>query len=97
MDLTSAEDFSDKDGYGVSLKFLLYQKEGCLTLPSSAVFQAGDRYFVYQIQNGRAVKIPVEVEYQTGIRTVIAAGLEEGDKVIDQADSEEIYEGAKVR
>lgn len=95
--LPSADDFSDKDGYGVSLKFLLYQKADCLTIPSSAVFQAEDQYFVYQIQNGQAVKIPVEVEYQTGIKTVIASGLQEGDEVIDQADSEGIYEGAKVR
>lgn len=95
--LPSADDFSDKDGYGVSMKFLLYQKADCLTIPSSAVFQAEDQYFVYQIQNGQAVKIPVEVEYQTGIRTVIASGIEEGDEVIDQADSEGIYEGARVR
>ncbi|MDO5550195.1 MAG: biotin/lipoyl-binding protein [Lachnospiraceae bacterium] len=95
--LPSADDFSDKDGYGVSLKFLLYQKADCLTIPSSAVFQAEDQYFVYQIQNGQAVKIPVEVEYQTGIWTVIVSGIEEGEEVIDQADSEGIYEGAKVR
>lgn len=95
--LPSADDFSHKDGYGVSLKFLLYQKADCLTIPSSAVFQAEDQYFVYQIQDGRAVKMPVEIEYQTGIQTVIASGLQEGDEVIDQADSEGIYEGAKVR
>lgn len=39
----------------------------------------------------------MEVEYQTGIRTVITSGLEEGDLVIDQVDSEGIYEGARVR
>lgn len=96
-ELTAEDDFSNKDGYGVSLKFLLYQRDDCLTLPSSAVFQVGNQYFVYQIRDGSAVKVPIQVEYQTGIRTVVASGLEEGAEVIDQADSEGIYEGAKVK
>ena len=41
--------------------------------------------------------MPVEIEYQAGTWTVIAAGLEEGETVIDQVNSEEIYEGTKVR
>ena len=52
---------------------------------------------MYQIEDGRAVRKAVEVEYQTGIRTVITSGLGEGDLVIDQVDSEGIYEGARVR
>lgn len=95
--LEDQEGLKGKEGYGVSLKFLLYNREDGLTVPSSAVFETDDQYYVYEIQKGHAVKVPVEIEYQTATRTVIASGLEEGEIVIDQVDSEGIYEGAKVR
>lgn len=95
--LEDQEGLKGKEGYGVSLKFLLYNREDGLTVPSSAVFETDDQYYVYEIQKGHAVKVPVEIEYQTATRTVIASGLEEGEIVIAQVDSEGIYEGAKVR
>lgn len=85
------------DGYGINLKFLLYSKEDCLTIPSSAVFKADGQYYIYKIKEGRAAKAPIEVEYQTGTRTVVTDGLDEGDQVIGQADLEGVYEGAKVK
>lgn len=95
--LDDGEALAGREGYGVNIRFLLYHEQDCLTVPSGAVFQADETYFVYQIEDGRAVRKAVEVEYQTGIRTVITSGLEEGDLVIDQVDSEGIYEGARVR
>lgn len=85
------------DGYGVNLKFLLYSKEDCLTIPSSAVFKTDGQYYAYKIKGGKAAKTPIEVEYQTGARTVVTGGLEKGEKVIDQVDSEGIYDGAAVK
>lgn len=95
--LEEQEELKGKEGYGVNLKFLLYSRQDGLTVPASAVFESENRYYVYEIQKGRAVKVPVEIEYQTGTQTVIASGLEEGDVVIDQVDSEGIYEGARVK
>ena len=89
--------FEGREGYGVNLKFCLYESEDCLTIPSSAVFKSSGTYWVLKIDQGEAVKAPVEMVYQTGTRTVITSGLEEGEKVIDQVDSEGIYEGAKVK
>lgn len=86
-----------RDGYGVNLKFRLYNKEDCLTVPSSAVFKTNDQFYAYEIKGGRAVKAPLEVEYQTAVKTVVSGGLKEGDKVITQADSQDIYEGARVK
>lgn len=91
------EALSGKEGYGVNVDFLLYQRESCLTVPSDAVFESDGQSYVYQISNGLAVKVPVETEYETGIRTVIVSGLSEGDPVIKKADEEGIYEGARVR
>lgn len=86
-----------REGYGVTVDFLLYQSDGKITVPADAVFETDGQEYVYQIQNKRAVKIPVEVEYETGVRSVIASGLSEGDKIIKKADAEGIYEGARVR
>lgn len=96
-DLDDGADLEGKDGYGVMLKFLLYRGADCLTIPSSAVFKAEDQYYAYGIKGGRAVKLPLQVEYQTGTKTVLAGGLKEGDRVITQVDSEDIYEGARVK
>lgn len=86
-----------KDGYGVNLKFRLYEGEDCLTIPSSAVFKVNDQYYAYEIKGQKAVKIPIQVGYQTGTKTVVTGGLKVGQRVITQVDSEHVYEGAKVK
>lgn len=86
-----------RDGYGVNLKFLLYNKENCLTVPSSSLFKTNGRFYAYEVEGDRAVKVPLQVEYQTGTKTVVTGGLKEGDRVITQVDSGNIYEGAKIR
>lgn len=96
-DVAETEELEGKEGYGIHMTFCLYRGEDCLTVPSSAVFQDENQYFVYQIRMGKAIKTAVEVEYQTGNQAVIASGLEAGDQVIDQVDSAGIYEGARVR
>lgn len=85
-----------KEGYGANIRFTLYQGEHKLVIPSSAVFQLDDQNYVFVIKNGKAEKLPVEIEYKTSSQAVIKEGLDEGQKVIDHVDSEEIYEGAKV-
>ncbi len=89
-------DLEGKEGYGANIRFTLYQEENKLVIPSSAVFELADQKYVFVIKNGKAEKLPVEIEYRTASQTVIKEGLTEGQKVIDHVDSEEIYEGAKV-
>lgn len=86
-----------RDGYGVDLKFLLYQNEDCISVPIAAVFESEGEDFVYGIQDKRAVKIPVELAYQTATSAVLQSGLEEGETVIAQADLEGLYEGVRVK
>lgn len=86
-----------REGYGIDLKFLLYEADDALTVPVGAVFTADEADYVFAVRDGRAVKTPVEVSYRTGTRAVIGAGLSEGDRVIAQADAEEVYEGGRVR
>lgn len=96
IDLDENTDLEGKEGYGANIRFTLYQGDNKLVIPSSAVFQLDDQNYVFVIKNGKAEKLPVEVEYKTSSQAVIKEGLSEGEKVIDHVDSEEIYEGAKV-
>jgi HlyD family secretion protein len=96
IDMDENTELEGKEGYGANIRFTLYQGEHKLVIPSSAVFQLDDQNYVFIIKNGKAEKLPVEVEYKTSSQTVIKEGLAEGQKVIDHVDSEEIYEGAKV-
>lgn len=96
IDLDEAAELEGKEGYGANIRFTLYQGENKLVIPSSAVFEVDDQNYVYVIENGKATKLPVEVEYKTASQAVVKEGLSEGQKIIDHVDSEEIYEGAKV-
>ena len=96
IDMDENTELEGKEGYGANIRFTLYQGEHKLVIPSSAVFQLDDQNYVFVIKNGKAEKLPVEVEYKTSSQAVIREGLAEGQKVIDHVDSEEIYEGAKV-
>ncbi len=96
IDMDENTELEGKEGYGANIRFTLYQGENKLVIPSSAVFLLDDQNYVFVINNGKAEKLPVEVEYKTSSQAVIKQGLAEGQKVIDHVDSEEIYEGAKV-
>jgi HlyD family secretion protein len=84
-------------GYGVEIKFCVFEKENALKVPSSAVFSDGDGDFVYLAKGGKAVKTAVEVEYKAGDTAVILSGIKEGDKVVKSADSEDVFDGARIR
>ena len=96
IDMDEDQTLEGKEGYGANIRFTLYQGEHKLVIPSSAVFDLNDQKYVFVINNGKAEKQPVGVEYRTASQAVIKEGLTEGQKIIDHVDSEVIYEGAKV-
>jgi len=104
MDLKEAinDKLKSREGYGVNVTFPLYEAEDALVIPTSAVFDSGDKDYVYVIEGGSinggyAVKKEIQVEYQTASLVVLKGGLSEGDVVIDQVDSDDIYDGARVK
>jgi RND family efflux transporter MFP subunit len=66
-----------------------------LTVPASAVATRDGRQVVYQIQDGRAVEVPVVVGQQMGSQIEIKQGLKAGEKVIARVD-EKLKAGSKV-
>ncbi|HEX2929631.1 MAG TPA: efflux RND transporter periplasmic adaptor subunit [Candidatus Binatia bacterium] len=66
-----------------------------LTIPAAAVASRDGRQIVYQIQEDRAVEVPVTTGRKVGSLIEVTGGLKEGDKVISKADGQ-ITAGAKV-
>jgi RND family efflux transporter MFP subunit len=66
-----------------------------LTIPAAAVASRDGRQVVYQIQEDRAVEVPVTTGRKVGSLIEVTGGLKEGDKVISKADGQ-ITAGAKV-
>ena len=96
-ELTDSEGLDGREGYGVHVKFRLFSGEDCLTVPADAVFEYDGQEYVYLAVDKTAVKTPVEIAYQTGTVAVIASGIPEGAAVVGRVDSEEIYDGVKIR
>lgn len=85
-----------KSGYSFDLQFTLYESADELIVPVNAVFQADQQDYVFVVENGRVTKKAVSTGYRSSSQVVITAGLNEGDTVITNVDSEDIYEGLKA-
>ena len=96
VDLENGEELAAMGGYDVTMRFRLYTGDQKLWIPASAVFRTDGQDYVFVIENGRAVRTAVEIEYQTSTQAVITEGLQDGSRVIRNADEEGIYDGAKV-
>ncbi len=69
-------------GVSAEAEIILGAMKGVLYLPRGPYLTTGDQFFVYKIGGSRAVKTKVEFGDIDNANVVIAAGLEEGDKVI---------------
>ncbi len=69
-------------GYELWARFLLTQKTG-LSLPVSCFVRQGDGYFVWQLQNKKLTKLPVDVGTKGDSHwEVLGTKLKEGDRVV---------------
>jgi HlyD family secretion protein len=66
-----------------------------LTVPAAAVANRDGRQVVYQINDNRAVEVPVVVGQRLGGLVELKNGLKEGDRVISKVD-DRIRNGSKV-
>ncbi len=66
-----------------------------LGVPAAAVAERNGRQVGYQIQNGKAVEVPVTVGRRMGSFAEITAGLKAGDKVIARVD-DRVRAGTRV-
>ena len=85
-----------KDGYEIQGTFQLYQQENVLAVPNSALFESGGQWYVFLVQNQKAIQTPVEIGYQAVTVTEIKAGLQAGDGIVQNANTEGLADGVKV-
>lgn len=70
------------DGYRVEARFILWQGEDVLQIPSSALFREADDWGVYVVRDSRAHYRSVTSGRRSGLAAEILAGLEPGETVI---------------
>ncbi|WP_439509596.1 efflux RND transporter periplasmic adaptor subunit [Marinimicrobium koreense] len=70
------------DGYRVEARFILWEGDDVLQVPASALFREEERWAVYVIEDGEAVRRTVTPGPRSGLLTEIQDGLEPGERVI---------------
>lgn len=96
IEIDANQELVDRDGYDVSIRFLLYHEQDKLWIPVNSVFTSDNQDYVFVIKKGRAVKTPIETEYKTGTQVVINSGIDAGTRIIANVDGEGIYNQARV-
>jgi HlyD family secretion protein len=83
-------------GYRVQGEVVVWQGASVLSVPTSALFRAGDTWQVFVIDAGRARRREVTIGYRNVARAEIERDLIEGEQVI-LFPSEEVDDGVRVR
>ena len=83
-------------GYAVDVSFYVYREENQLLVPRTALFRDNGQYMVWRVQNGEAQAIPVETGTNLRTETVILSGLVPGDFVVNDANNQDLRDGARL-
>lgn len=88
------------DGFRVEARIVIAEANDVLLVPASALFRArGDeeqRWSVFRVVNGKAVRTAVEIGRQNGLQAEVLSGLEAADVVVVNP-SDEVATGVGVR
>jgi len=84
------------DGYRVEARFVLWEGDDVLQLPTSALFSHGEGWAVFAMEDGRARLTPVETGQRAGPATQVLSGLAAGARVVSHPD-DKISDGTRVR
>jgi len=84
------------DGYRVEARFVLWEGQDVLQLPTSALFRQGEGWAAFVIDGRHARLKPVEIGQRAGLATEVLSGLAAGDRVVAHPD-ETIRDGVRVK
>jgi HlyD family secretion protein len=85
------------EGYNVDVKFHYYFEENKFAVPKTALFKENGVDMVWIVQNGKAIKMPIQKGIELRTEFVIDHGLSEGVIVITDCNLSGLKEGIKVR
>ncbi|ACL72561.1 efflux RND transporter periplasmic adaptor subunit [Thioalkalivibrio sulfidiphilus] len=97
-DITSAhEDWARLgDGYRVNARFVLWESDDVLRVPTSALFRHQGDWAVFVLEDGRARLRTVGIGRRGAIHSEAGAGLEAGERVVVHPDRD-ISDGVRLR
>jgi HlyD family secretion protein len=84
------------DGYRVEARFVLWEGQDVLQLPTSALFRQGEGWAAFVIDGRHARLKPVVIGQRAGLSTEVLSGLAAGDRVVAHPD-ETIRDGVRVK
>ena len=83
------------ESYRVEARFILWENDDVLQVPTSALFRTEDRWAAFVVADGRASLREVDIGRRSGLWTQILRGLDPGDVVITHP-SDELADGVRV-
>ena len=83
------------DGYRVEVRIITWEAESALKVPSSALFRHGDRWSVFVVEDGKAIRREVEIGHRSQVEAEVLIGIQEDDAVIVHPTNQ-LADGAKV-
>lgn len=84
------------DGYRVNARFILWEVDDALRVPTASLFRHADGWAVFVVEDGRARLRPVRTGRRAALHTEVVSGLAAGELVIVHP-GREIEDGVRVR
>jgi HlyD family secretion protein len=82
-------------GYQVETRVVLWEGDGVLAVPLTALFRDGDAWALFVEEDGRARLRHVETGQRSGIVAEILSGIEAGDRVVAHP-SDRVQNGTRI-
>jgi len=86
-----------KEGYELEAEFLAFEQENAIAVSNSSIFEAEGKKYVFKVENGKAVKTEIQIGHKTNTKTLIASGVNAGDTIVYNADTEGLTDGKEVK
>ncbi len=83
------------DGYRVEVRITIWEREDVLKIPTSSLFRDGERWAVFTVEEGKAVRRTVEIGQRNGLEAEVLSGFSEGEMVLVHP-SDAISDGVAV-
>lgn len=83
------------DGYRVDARIVVWEADGVLIVPASALVRSGSAWAVYVVESGRARLRPIALGQMGGAAAQVVGGVREGERVI-LFPSDKVLAGVRV-
>ncbi|MBI3864014.1 MAG: efflux transporter periplasmic adaptor subunit [Planctomycetia bacterium] len=83
------------DGFRVEARIIIWEQEGVLVVPTSALFRQGAGWAVFRIEEGRAVRREIRIGRKSALAAEVIDGLSAGDTVVVHP-SDKVSDGVPI-